>query len=193
MKKIFNIFSKSRTNIGNEWDNKFGIKESEIDEFTSKFINTDPARFDEYGNYSLEYILASSGSTISDRLRDDRVIEIDNEIIEMVSSYQIKTPVVVYRGLPKELLKNMKSNAKGIKGVDLIDKGFLSTSLVKGHENEGEIYLRIFVDKGINAVYMGDVNDEKNRYYELTIQHGAQLKILSTDEEYINCLLLKTA
>ena len=38
---------------------------------------------------------------------------------------------------------------------------------------------------------MGNVNCEQH-YYEVDIQHGAKLKVISTDNEYINCSLLST-
>ena len=83
----------------------------------------------------------------------------------------------------------MQENAKNMKGVDLYEKSFLQTSLVKGHESNSQYHLRIYVPKGTQAVYLGNVNDEQF-YYEVDIQHGAKLKVVSMDETYINCILL---
>ena len=38
---------------------------------------------------------------------------------------------------------------------------------------------------------MGNVNDEPE-YYEVDVMRGAKLKIISMDDEYINCELLET-
>lgn len=163
-----------------------------IESFAEKYLNIEPERKDNNGDWSLEYRLAASGSSISDRFRNNQADELDHKIEQMLKRYQIRKKVVVYRGIPPELLEKMFQYANGIKKADLVDKGFLSTSLIKGKEEPLEIRLRILVPEGTNAIYMGDVNGEKERYYELTIQRGAHLKILSIDNEYINCQLLKT-
>lgn len=178
-------------NIGTNWD-EIGIKKDEIDTFVVKFLNNEPNRIDENGEFSLEYLLASSGMSISDRFRDGHPEEKDHKIEEMLKKYKTKTQVIVYRGIPQALFEKMYLWAKNVKGVDLIDEGFLSTSLIKGHEEAEKVRLRILIPKGINAVYMGDVAFEKEKYYELTVQRGAQLKIISVDDTYYNCKLLRT-
>lgn len=50
---------------------------------------------------------------------------------------------------------------------------------------------RILVPKGSHVKYMGNVNFEEH-YYEVDIQHGAKLQVISADKEYINCLLVST-
>ena len=75
---------------------------------------------------------------------------------------------------------------------DLYEKGFLATSLVKGHELNYDIKLRIKVPAGTKCVYMGNVNEEQD-FYEVDVMHGSKLKIISMDDEYINCELLETA
>ena len=86
----------------------------------------------------------------------------------------------------------MKENAKNLPDCDLYEKGFLATSLVKGHEINTEIKLRIYVPAGTKCVYMGNVNEEQG-YYEVDVMHSSKLKIISMDKEYINCKLLETA
>lgn len=75
---------------------------------------------------------------------------------------------------------------------DLYEKGFLATSLVKGHEINSKIKLRIYVPAGTKCVYMGNVNEEQG-FYEVDVMHSSKLKIISMDDEYINCELLATA
>lgn len=86
----------------------------------------------------------------------------------------------------------MKENAKNLPDCDLYEKGFLATSLIKGHEINSEIKLRIYVPAGTKCIYMGNVNEEQG-YYEVDVMHSSKLKIISMDKEYINCKLLETA
>ena len=86
----------------------------------------------------------------------------------------------------------MKENARNMNDCDLYEKGFLATSLVKGHEINSEIKLRIYVPAGTKCVYMGNVNEEQG-FYEVDVMHSSKLKIISMDDEYINCELLETA
>ena len=85
----------------------------------------------------------------------------------------------------------MVKNAKDVPDCDLYEKGFLCTSLVKGCEYAYDTRLRIFVPQGSNVVYLGNVNDEQENY-EVVVQKGAKLKILSKDQQYLNCLLIGT-
>lgn len=55
----------------------------------------------------------------------------------------------------------MQENAKSMKGVDLYEKAFLQTSLVKGHEINACYHLRIYVPEEREAVYLGNVNEEQ--------------------------------
>lgn len=88
----------------------------------------------------------------------------------------------------------MIENAKNKPDADLIEKGILQTSLVKGHELSSNIYtqyLRIFVPTGTNVIYLGNINNEQH-LYEVDIQYRAKLQIISADKKYINCLLRST-
>lgn len=84
----------------------------------------------------------------------------------------------------------MIKNAKNIKGIDLLEKSFLQTSLVKEHESNSQYYLQIYIPVGTQAVYLGNLND-KQYYYEVDIQHGARMKIISADDKYINCQIIQ--
>ena len=88
----------------------------------------------------------------------------------------------------------MKASINILTGTDVLPHLQQSkfTSLVKGCELQYTNKLRIYLPKGTSAVYKGDINYRQD-LYEVDIQHGAQLKIISIDSEYINCLLIKTA
>lgn len=182
--RIIEIFC----NIGNKWD-KISPAEEDAIEFAHKNINPEPKRMITSTRYSLEYCLAHSGETINERFRHDNPDEIDLKIADMVALHTTKVPLVLYRGVCEAVFKQMKESAKNMDGADLYEKSFLQTSLVKEHEIKSPHHLRIYVPKGTQAIYLGNVNEEQF-YYEVDLQHGAKLKIVSIDDEYINCKLI---
>ena len=84
----------------------------------------------------------------------------------------------------------MAKNAATVPGTDLVEKSFLYCSLVKGCEIKHRIRLRIYAPAGTPLVYLGDVDGE-NRF-EVAVQTGARLRIVSIDKHYINCRILAT-
>lgn len=184
---IYRIIGKF-CNIGTAWDNMAPSKENAID-FAHANINQEPNKMIDANHYSLEYCLAHSGETINERFRQDKPDEIDLKIAEMVALHTTKIPIVLYRGVCESVFYQMIENAKNMDGIDLYEKSFLQTSLVKGHEIKSQYHLRIYVPEGTQAVYLGNVNDEQG-YYEVDLQRGAKLRIVSIDNEYINCKLI---
>lgn len=175
-------------NIGDKWD-KLSPTEEDAIKFAHKNINPEPQKMINKTHYSLEYCLAHSGENINQRFRHDRQDDDDLKIIKMVSAHTTKVPLVLYRGVCKDVFKQMIINAKNIDNVDLYEKSFLQTSLVKGHESNSQYHLRIYVPEGTQAVYLGNVNDEQF-YYEVDLQYGSKLKIVSIDKDYVNCKLI---
>lgn len=175
-------------NIGAAWDKIAASKEYAID-FAHENINQEPKRYVNERHFSLEYCLAQSGETINERYRHDRPEDIDLRIANMVALHVTKVPIVLYRCVCERVFYQMQENAKSMKGVDLYEKAFLQTSLVKGHEINACYHLRIYVPEEREAVYLGNVNEEQS-YYEVVLQHGAKLKVVSIDGKYINCRLL---
>lgn len=175
---------------GANWDKLAPTKDTAID-FAHTHINPEPVQMIDTYRYSWEYCLAHSGEMLNDRLRGDRLDDDDRSIMEMVSKHSCDTDLVLYRGVHDEIFSMMLDNAKGLDGVDLLEKGYLYCSLVKGHETHCRIRLRIFAPAGSTVVYSGNVNNEQG-YYEAVVQHGAKLKLVSCDRDYINCLLLGT-
>lgn len=182
--RIIGIFCK----IGNKWD-KFSPAEEDAIEFAHKNINPEPPKMITTTHFSPEYCLAHYGESINERFRHDNPDENDLKIADMVALHTTKVPLVLYRGVCAAVFKQMKENAKNIDDADLYEKSFLQTSLVKGHEIKSQYCLRIYVPEETQAVYLGNVNDEQF-YYEVDLQHGAKLKIVSIDDEYINCKLI---
>ena len=190
-KNIYRILDIIK-HTGAEWDKLAPSQETAI-QFAHENLNEDPLRKISENLYSLEYCLAHNGETINQRYRLNEYKDpTDLKIPSMMEKYTTKIPIVVYRGVCEYVFGLMTKNAEGIEGVDLVEKGFLATSLVKGHEIKDKYRLRIYIPAGTHAVYMGNINFEQN-YYEVDIQHEAYLKIISMDKTYINCLLLRTA
>ena len=175
-------------NIGDKWD-KLSLIEEDAIEFAYKNINPEPQKKITSTCYSLEYYLAHCGENINERFRRDRPDEEDLKIIDIVALHTTKVPLVLYRGVCEAVFQQMIENAKNMDDIDLYEKSFLQTSLVKGHESKSQYHLRIYVPEGTQAIYLGNVNEEQF-YYEVDLQHGAKLKIVSIDDEYINCKLI---
>ena len=189
MKPLFYYRIKDKfLNVGAKWDKLAPTKEDAI-EFAHKYINPEPQRYKEGQVFSWEYYLAHNGGSINDRFRQDRPDKQDLDTVDMVAKNTTKIPIVVYRGVGEPVFKMMIKNAKNVDNVDLLEKSFLQTSLVKGCESTAHHHLRIYVPEGTQAVYLGNVNDEQF-YYEVDIQHGAKMKIVSMDDKYINCEII---
>lgn len=188
--------------IGAKWDKK-AIKEENAIDFAHEHINAEPEQCMD----SLEYLLANEGENINKQLRNREMQNVDiyiRDIINMLNNNTTDTDLIVYRGIQDnvfdEVLENLIEEASIFSDCDLYDKGILATSLVKGKELRGSRSpqkpnkfkgFRILVPKGSHVKYMGNVNFEEH-YYEVDIQHGAKLQVISADKEYINCLLLST-
>lgn len=179
--RVRDIFYK----VGLKWD-EYSLTKDNVIEFAHKYINEEPVRMLDSRTESLEYYLAHYGEWINMSYRSGSVHGRDKDIADMLATHTTQHPVIVYRGVCAPVFKQMIENAKGIDGVDLLDTAFLSTSLVKGQEIPYKHRLRIYVPQGTQAVYLGNVNDEQF-YYEVVIQCGTGLKIISADRKYINC------
>lgn len=185
-------FKEILLRYGEKWD-ALAPMESEAIRYAHMYINEEPER-KLGGTLTLSpmYRIASS-QQISQRLRSGTATDIDLELIEALKPYTLKNNIVVYRGVFEDDFNNMIVNAKEIGNCDLYEKGLYSTSIVKGKQESQRSYqLRTFLPKGTNAIYLGNVNYEEKAYYEVLVQKGAKLKIVSMDNSFINCILLST-
>ena len=176
---------------GKKWDLLSSSKD-EVHDFAKKYLNKEP---DKYigGSLSDEYIVAASGERIGEILRSEHGV--DSTILSIYNTlkkYSTKKDIVVYRGVNKPVFDKMIESAKGDSTVDFKEKAFLHTSVVKGYEiSDSSRKLRIKVPKGTNAFYVGNISGEESTYYEVIVQKGARLKVISIDD-YINCELVGT-
>lgn len=189
--KLFYHLKERINHIGAGWDNLAPDKDTAI-EYAHRHINPEPQRMIDTNHYTLEYCLAHSGESVNERFRQNRADKIDLQIAEMVASHTTDTDLVLYRGVCDYVFNLMKNNAENMPDCDLYEKGFLATSLVKGHELNYKTKLRIYVPAGTKCVYVGNVNNEQG-FYEVDVMNNSKLKIISIDDKYINCKLLATA
>lgn len=136
-------------------------------------------------------------------LRDNKTIDkTKDEVIEgvsdILSEFNLKEPIVLFRGCTKEILDLMKSNASNLENNEnyLLDPSFLSTTILEEQrfcpENQFPKHtyqLRIFAPKGTQAFYVGNLIGEGSRK-EVLLQKNTILQILSEDNLYIDCLVL---
>ena len=189
--KIIYRITDAFKHIGVSWD-KMATHTDTVIQLAHTHINPEPQRMIDMNHYTMEYCLAHSGESVNERFRQNRCDKVDLQIAEMVASHATDTDLVLYRGVCDHVFDLMKKTATDMTDCDLYEKGFLATSLVKGHELNYKIKLRIKVPAGTKCVYMGNVNDEQG-YYEVDVMHSSKLKIISIDDTYINCELLETA
>lgn len=177
---------------GEKWD-KLAPNVHDIESYVAETLNIEPSALlmENSNKYSVEYQLARyCGNTINHNLRKDGDHPDLETFLAAFDNYNTKKNIVLYRGVCPEVFCENIQSADYLAGVDLYDKAFLNTSLIKGYEFNYVNKLRILVPKGTKAIYLGRVNGEES--YEVVITKGAKLKIVSMDACYYNCILLET-
>lgn len=174
---------------GKKWEKKYSIKGNVI-QFANQNINPQPPKYIANGGFSGEYIVVSKAASLNGKIRSGHIKNMEDTIDNTYSAfekYRTKVDLVVYRGVRKEVFNGMKNSF-----FKFHDKAFLCTSLLKGHELDQEYKLRILIPKGTKAAYMGDLNGEEKIFYEVIVQKGAVLRIVSFDGVYWNCKVEST-
>lgn len=185
---IFYKIKNKFLNIDKQWDS-MATNEIYVEEYAHKHINPEPEKW--MSDYKIQYGLAEFGEIINKQYRSGNITVDNQKYHNLLKQYNTDIDLVLYRGIHKEIYKLMKQNARYMKDCDLYEKGFMSTSLVKGHEFNTNIKLRIYVPANTNVIYHGNINNELD-LYEVVIMCGAKLKIISIDKTYINCKLIST-
>ena len=187
--KLKGIFIRT----GKKWDKDAAVAEEDALNFAYVHINAEPQKYDADDNYTLEYALAHYGETINERWRNEQPNKDDRDMAAMIAANSADCDLVLYRGISKNGFLQMVEDAKReqYKKKYILEKAFMSCSLVKGHELNHEVKLRIYVPKGTHLLYLGNVNDEQE-FYEVVVQYGALLKVVSADKKYVNCELMGT-
>lgn len=189
-RRRYYLFKDLITETSRKWDN-MSVSTTDVVEFAHRSMNPEPnVKNGEY--FSPEYVLAHHGQLINWQLRENNISEESKRIADVIAKNYTKEPIVAYRGINSEVFKLMKKEARRIPGIDFYEKGFLCASLVKGYESKGAVKIRIYLPKESNAIYLGNVNGEEEVFYPIGVQCGAHLKLISCDDYYLNCLLVKT-
>ena len=178
---------------GKKWD-KMSANLETIDEYVETKLNKKPEKYKKgsSGIYTAEYRLAHyCGDRYNGILRKGIFDESIDKCSKDIKKYKTKDVIIVYRGVKSEVMDNTIKAAKDIKDIDIYDKAFLNTSLIKGRQTVTDVNLRIYIPKGTCAFYAGDVNEELYSQ-EVIVQKGAKMKIISRDRNYINCYLVST-
>ncbi len=166
--------------------------EAAAEEFAANLLNAAPPAMLDAEHFSEGYVISHYGEGINNRCRADKCDDEDMGYISYVGQHRSKGAVVVYRGVTEWSYQRMKKAAKDYPGVDLYETGFMHCALVKGREYKRDYQLRILVPAGSAIVYLGNAGFDYpvEPQFEVVIQTGAKLRILSRDREYINCELL---
>lgn len=176
------------------WDD-LSLNERKIIEYANEYLNPEPPKniepHNSFSESTSEFMLAHSGANIYSHMRDLKIFtDSTRKYANDLKKYKTKKDLVVYRGIHDFVFDIMNSSSQP---NFLYDFSFLSCSLLKPHIERRNNLLRIYVPKGSNMVYMGNINNEENRYYEVVIQCNATLKIINPQfDEYINCVLIST-
>lgn len=196
--KVFYYIKDFICQISKKWDGMAQNASSAID-FAQDKINLEPSDEQKWFNtlaHNIEHynrILRFSNSSTS-KEKIDNINEIANHIRDNI----IQSDIILYRQISKTAFQNMKKEAQSFSNVDLYDKGFICTTLVKGIENHygfdynsqnSYIKLRIYVPAGTGCIYMGNVSNEEGNY-EVIIPPRTKFKIISIDHYYINCKII---
>lgn len=202
---------KSEENKPESWK-YYTLDDKVIASKISKILNKDFGNFFDLNDETKEKLdpinnYLPAYNKYNSYLRDNKTIDktIDktkDEVIEgvsdILSEFNLKEPIVLFRGCTKEILDLMKSNASNLENNEnyLLDPSFLSTTILEEQrfcpENQFPKHtyqLRIFAPKGTQAFYVGNLIGEGSRK-EVLLQKNTILQILSEDNLYIDCLVL---
>lgn len=199
---IFYRIKEHFLHIGCEWD-ELAPDINNVIEFAHTHLNSEPSSTTPDNQNSPEFLLARKGADINTDYRNDNIKEEYKAISEMLSMHTTDADLVLYRGVCPDVFKKMKENARNHRNCDLFEKGYLSSSLSKENAYPSIYHLRIYTPAGTHAVYLGNVNGEETKYYEVAVQHSAKLKVISMEKfpdlpnspkcnYLINCLLIET-
>lgn len=106
---------------------------------------------------------------------------------------EVPIPCTVYRGGPPDILgkyKNMTDDE--LVGKVLLDKGFMSTSTVKGSEFGGSVKLEIHVPAGAKGAYLSNgISVIGQGEHEMLFDKGCRIKIIGVSYDMWNNRIIR--
>jgi hypothetical protein len=101
---------------------------------------------------------------------------------------EVPVSCTVYRGGPPEMLGKYRNITDDeLVGKVLLDKGFMSTSTIKGSEFGGNVKLEIYVPAGAKGAYLSSgISAVGQGEHELLFDKGCRMKIVSVSYDIWN-------
>jgi hypothetical protein len=183
---------------------KEGVKKVETLDFKSDISSAEKWAQQNYGNWrtslesdelkAIDYYTKGGFMVLNEKLRIGSKINPNSDsakniklISQALERKRIPTEIIVYRGAGENILgdsKNLLKTQKGrqqLIGEIFIEKGFMSTSILRDKAFGKDIILYLTVPAGTKGAYVGinSTHDEK----EILIDKGYQYKINSIDLE----------
>lgn len=178
----------------------------EADAWVEKYKSCFPSDSDDDKIFlqAIDYYTASGNPIFNNHLRRYRPMEKDNyfypyvsQMIKKLPTYQIPDNITVYRYINKQLLKDMCESYPPKRGSILLDKGFMSTTLIRNSifnlrlEKKLNVLLIISIPKGTNGTYVGLLHDTLPEY-EIILAPNTKLRIdrKSLFNNYFECTVV---
>lgn len=117
----------------------------------------------------------------------------DMYLSKIIDENIIKESIVVYRGITKEAYECMKKAYKdkypySVDNNKLLEKAYMSTSLIDGNELKSYYKLIIVVPKGTHAIYIGDISCSPKQV-ELLLGKNTVLEVIEHIGKYIYAIV----
>lgn len=182
--------------------------ESQVDEWVNKFKSFFPSDDDEDKDFleALSCYTGNANTPINRYLRSNKNLqEIDffdniyQKLLDNFANYQIPDNVIVYRYINKGLLKYMCPSYPPKRGMILLDKGFMSTTLLQRsitdfrYSHPGlNVLLKISIPAGTKGLYVGHLKDSLSEY-EIILAPDTKLRVdnkLPIFNSYFECTVV---
>ena len=176
MKTFFGVTSGSKENQKGAWGNWY--KSMSSDEKTSMVNYTTEH---EPGNYH----------EVNNSLRGSRQMDqgtqkhIDN-MEKSINKFNLEKDMTVFRGSSAQLIGGLTEPAdimKYLGGRSIRDKGFISTSTVKGSQFGGEILYKIRIPKGHGRGALISPLSKYQSEDEMLLQHGSSFTVVNATKQ----------
>lgn len=117
---------------------------------------------------------------------------LDKELTKIINNNIINESIIVYRNITEYAYKCMKKDFKNkYSNVDdvnmLLEKAYMSTSLIEGIGVCAEVQLKIMVPKGTHAIYIHHKNELE--VHEILLGKNTILKIIGHENNYIKVIV----
>ena len=105
-----------------------------------------------------------------------------NQIESALDKFELKENILVYRKVNFDAVGHY--DLTQLVGKDVIDKGFMSTSLLEeGFTASEDVIMEIVVPKGSKGAYINDLSNFQNKEYEFLLQRNTKLKITKVSKQ----------